>query len=297
MFSISFYYLYIFRFFTKISFCYNRRYAYNCVSKILSIFSKITISFLSNNSSLKRSCKTISSFSENSSCFFWKQCRMQGKGMKQMQELAENLLSFAGTKTVGISSPPNISFWHPFWTLSFSFKERQSSFIKTERLLSCFSSFAGTKTVGSYVKLVNNAFLEEIIWQKAIKEVKSVILKQAMEQACQECFQYLFTTFLACSFCFPFSSFIAKRSSSNPSIVSTTICVSKILSIFSKITMDTMANMPLGGMAASMLGTKQLIAKVFHNLFIEPPIRDTRFYGTSFQDKGIVSLNYQIILK
>ncbi len=79
----------------------------------------------------------------------WKQCRMQGKGIKQMQELSENLLSFAGTKTVG-----------------------------------------------SYVKLVNNAFLEEIIWQKAIKEVKSVILKQAMEQACQECFQYLFTTYI-----------------------------------------------------------------------------------------------------
>lgn len=48
--------------------------------------------------------------------------------------------------------------------------------------------------------------------------------------------------------------------------------------------MNHMANMPLGGMASSMLGTRQLIAKVFHNLFIEPPVRTTHFYGEPMQD-------------
>lgn len=37
---------------------------------------------------------------------------------------------------------------------------------------------------------------------------------------------------------------------------------------------DMADGMPLGGMAASMLGTRQIIAKVFHRTFIEPEVRE-----------------------
>lgn len=48
--------------------------------------------------------------------------------------------------------------------------------------------------------------------------------------------------------------------------------------------MDTMASMPLGEMAASMLGTKQLIKIVFHRLFIEPPVSSIQSYHESYDE-------------